>query len=98
VTARLGLFDAGAAVQIGLDLQPLGNEGAKSAVTGRNVSGIKIDLARSGERTLPALRLRPAKIVNEYFNRQWVINYVGAVVLVVPVRLSQAASILGAGQ
>src|SRR5712675_648621 len=37
-------------------------------------------------------------MVYEYFNRERVIDHVGAVVLVVPVRLDQAAGVLGTGQ
>src|SRR5258708_945376 len=46
----------------------------------------------------PASRSWASKMVYEYFNRERVIDHVGAVVLVVPVRLDQAARVLGAGQ
>jgi hypothetical protein len=55
-------------------------------------------LARSGERTPQASRSRGSRIVYEYFNWERVIDHVGAVVLVVLVRLDQASRVLGAGQ
>jgi hypothetical protein len=48
--------------------------------------------------TSTASPLRASRIVYEYFNWERVIDYVAAVILVVLVRLDQAARVLGAGQ
>src|ERR1700676_3254291 len=46
----------------------------------------------------PASRSWASSFVYEYFNWERMIDHVGAVVLVVLVRLDQAARVLGAGQ
>src|ERR1700675_397023 len=55
-------------------------------------------LARSGERAPQASRSLASRTVYEYFNWERVIDHVGAVVLVVLVRLDQAARVLSTGQ
>src|ERR1700736_1682222 len=57
-----------------------------------------MNLARSGDRPPAASQPLASGTVYEYFNWERVIDHVGAVVLVVSVRMRQAARILGAGQ
>jgi hypothetical protein len=51
-----------------------------------------------GSARAPASRLRASRIAYEYFNWERVIDHVGAVVLVMRMRLDHAGRVLGAGQ